>query len=118
MKIIEGYKHKVNSISTQILCFVSIYIASYLLLFASIGVDFTDEGLYLLEAGGLNTNAVWGVPYGKVLRPLFLLSGYNIGLYRALSFSILVFLHILIHKEVLQLNYNKTYYSQNHWGLF
>ncbi len=81
--------------------------ASYLLLFASMGIDFTDEGLYLLEAGGVNTNSVWSVPYGKILRPLFFICGYNIGLYRALSFTILVILHLSIFKEILRFNHNQ-----------
>jgi hypothetical protein len=107
MKFIEGFNYKKNALATSILWFVSIYLTSYLLLFASMGIDFTDEGLYLLEAGGMNTNAVWAVPYGKVLRPLFFISDYNIGFYRALSFSILAFLHILIFREVLSLSQNK-----------
>ena len=105
--------HRNKHFLTNFFWFVLVYVASYLLLFANIGVDFTDEGLYLLETGGLNTNAVWGIPYGKVLRPLFILSGYNIGLYRALSFSLLTILHISVFKEVLRLNQIETLTSKS-----
>ncbi len=69
---------------------------SYFLLFAPYGLDFTDEGLYLLDAGGVNETAYWAISYGQILRHLFKLVHYDIGLYRSIAFSIIVVLHLSI----------------------
>jgi hypothetical protein len=84
----------------SVFLFFFLWIVCYAAILAPFGVDFTDEGLYLFEAS--NLKAVWGVPYGRILHYIFAFCGYDVGYYRALSFSILVMLHFLIFKELIR----------------
>ena len=87
--------------------FLLTFILCYFLLLSPLALDFTDEGLYLLETGGLNSEAYWFVPYGQILKPIFSVCGYNIGIYRTVTFTLLVFLHIILFINISKINFNK-----------
>ncbi len=91
----------------NLLFLVITFIFSYLLLLSPLGLDFTDEGLYLLETGGFNSNAYWFVPFGQVLKQLFALSNYNLGIYRAFAFTLIVFLHYYLFTGLYPNKLNK-----------
>jgi hypothetical protein len=91
----------------NLLFLVITFIISYLLLLSPLGLDFTDEGLYLLETGGCNPYSYWFVPFGQVLKQLFALSNYNLGIYRALAFTLIVFLHYYLFTGLYPNKLNK-----------
>lgn len=54
------------------------------------GMDFADEGLYLVAADPPNMQAAWAYPFGWSIRPLFWLVGWDISAFRTIGAVILV----------------------------
>lgn len=63
--------------------------AAGLLLQPHRGVDFSDEGLYLLSAGSADPDESWWWPWGWVTRPLFAAVGLEIWRFRMLGLVLL-----------------------------
>jgi hypothetical protein len=88
-KIIISNLPKFQSFIYSGLLLVFSYFLS-IIIFPSKGVDFSDEGHYLLSADSSETSDAWGWPYGWNLQFLFKISGYSIANFRILGFMILV----------------------------
>ena len=83
------------------------------------GLDFTDEGLYLLEASANDKEATLGIPFGWHTQPLYEIVGGNISEFRQLG-AFLLFIagalfgyqalaaHLSLNKSQFELQKNAT----------
>ncbi len=83
------------------------------------GLDFTDEGLYLLEASANDKGTAWGFPFGWHTQPLYEIVGGNISQFRQLG-ALLLFIagalfgyqafaaHLSLNKSQFELQKSST----------
>ena len=67
------------------------------------GMDFSDEGHYLLSADPSKLSDAWGWPYGWNLHLLFRISGYSISNFRMYGFVLLLLATYRFSKKLCEL---------------
>jgi hypothetical protein len=66
------------------------------------GMDFSDEGHYLLSSDPSDSTDAWGWPYGWNLYFLYKISGFSISDFRTFGFVLLLFTNYRFSKKLFQ----------------